>query len=86
MLGWLGVSDKTLRDEDEGEYQLSFEMWARLRYNVFTRALTDPALQDAARSGLVDSHNALYIAPGCSEEVGQAAESRYGHTWLGCIH
>jgi hypothetical protein len=86
LLGQLGISDKTLHDEEEGEYQLSFEMWARLRHNFFTRPLTDPELQDAARAGLVDSRNGLYIAPGCSPQVAEVADGRFGRTWLGCIH
>ena len=86
LLGRLGIADKTLHSEEEGEYQLSFEMWARLRYNFFTRAITDPDLLEAARAGLVDSHGGLYVTPGTSDIVAATADERFGHTWLGCIH
>ncbi|HYN81832.1 MAG TPA: DUF3800 domain-containing protein [Gemmatimonadaceae bacterium] len=86
LLGRLGISDKTIHDDEEGEYQLSFEMWARLRYNFFTRNLTDPELQEEARRGLMDSRNGLYLAPGCNEQLVQMADERFGRTWLGCIH
>jgi hypothetical protein len=86
LLGRAGISDKTLKSEEEGEYQLSFEMWAQLRYQFFRRQITDPALQEAARSGLVDSSSGLYIAPGTPAHIAEAAEGRFGKTWLGCIH
>jgi hypothetical protein len=86
LLGRLGISDKMIRDENEGEYRLSFEMWARLRYQFFRRALTDPDLQEAARAGLVDSRSGLYVAPGCPAELAEAVVGRFGRTWLGCIH
>jgi hypothetical protein len=61
-------------------------MCARLRYNIFRQALTDPELRDAAEAGLADSSNGLYIAPGCSAEVAEVAQARLGRAWLGCIH
>jgi len=86
LLGRMGVADKTIWDEEEGEYQLSFEMWARLRYNFLTRELTDPEQQEAASAGLMDSRGGLYVAPGCSALVAERAQDRFGQTWLGCIH
>jgi hypothetical protein len=86
LLGRLGIADKTLHSEEEGEYQLSFEMWARLRYNFFRRPVTDPGLREAAKGGLVDSAGGLYIAPGTGVEVAEVADARFGKTWLGCIH
>jgi hypothetical protein len=86
LLGRLGISDKTIYSESEGEHQLSFEMWARLRWHFFTRPVTDPALREAAASGLVDSHGGLYLAPGLDPVVAEMAEERFGMTWLGCIH
>lgn len=86
LLGRMGIADKTLYSEEEGEYQLSFEMWARLRYNFFQRPITDPELGEGSRAGLVDSTGGLYIAPGTSAEVAEVAGARFGTTWLGCIH
>jgi hypothetical protein len=82
----LGVSDKALHSAQEGEWQLSFEMWAKLRYNFFCRPIDDPSLREAANAGLVDSHHGLYIAPGCTQAVASVADARFGETWLGCIH
>lgn len=86
LLGRLGIADKLLRDDEEGEYQLSFEMWARLRYNFLVRDLHEPEQEDAAAAGLMDSKGGLYIAPDCDEAVVNAALQRFGYTWLGCIH
>ncbi len=86
LFGRARISDKTLRSDEEDEYQLSFEMWARLRYNFFRRRITDPALEAAARSGLVDSSGGLYVAPGTPATIAEAAEGRFGKTWLGSIH
>lgn len=86
LLGRLGIADKLIQDDEEGEYQLSFEMWARLRYNVFIRTPTEPDRQEAAEAGMMDSRGGLYVAPGCSSIVREMAEDRFGQTWLGCIH
>lgn len=86
LLGTMGISDKTVRDEEEGEYQLSFEMWARLRYSFLVRELTEPGLEDAAAAGMLDGRCGLYIAPECDSLVSEMALARFGHTWLGCIH
>lgn len=86
LLGRMGVADKTIHSRDEGDFQLSFEMWARLRYNFFVREPTDPERREAARSGMMDSSGGLYIAPGCSPHIAETAYERFGQTWLGCIH
>jgi hypothetical protein len=86
LLGRMGVSDKLINDEEEGEYRLSFEMWARLRHNFFISTPTEPERQEAAQAGMLDSRGGLYIAPTCTSLVREMADDRFGQTWLGCIH
>jgi hypothetical protein len=92
LLGHMGIVTKTVKagansgyDEND-EFPLEFELWARLRWNLMSRAITDPELANAANSGLVDTTCALYVAPSCPPELVDMAHSRFAHTWRGCIH
>lgn len=92
LLADLGLLAKTVKagpnsgyDEDM-DMPLEFELWASLRYQFFSRRLTDPTLADAAASGLVDSSGALYVSPRCSAALREAAEGRFARMYLGCIH
>jgi hypothetical protein len=86
LLGQMGLIDKMISDEEDGEYSLAFEMWARLRYNFFTKTLTDPDRREEARRGMMDSKSGLYIVPEVNAMVTKVAQQRFGDTWLGCIH
>lgn len=92
LLGQMGIVTKTVKagansgyDEDD-DLPLEFELWARLRWNLLSRNLTDPELQEAASAGLVDTTCGLYVATTCSSDLAEAASVRFGQTWLGCIH
>jgi hypothetical protein len=92
VLADLGLVSKTVKagpnsgyDEDL-DLPLEFELWAALRWSFPCKLITDPDLQGAAQSGLVDTSGAIYVAGNCPAEVRGAAEARYRQTWRGCIH
>jgi hypothetical protein len=90
LLGRLGMNTKIIRDpsSDGGieEWPLDFELWARLRWTILSRPITDRTLEDEAAAGLVDSSCALYVAPELDEHLAFIVNQRFRHTWLGCIH
>lgn len=93
LLAELGVVKKVVKvGSDSGydadtEVDLEFELFARVRYNVFR----GPKLS-VEESGKGEPHWAdvrsygLHIAENCSEVLRRAADSRLGMIYLGCIH
>ena len=69
------------------ETELEFKLWAGLRYNFFAAA---PPPYNTWKSQLdfkvdVESRG-LHISDHCEEAVRDAALSRFGSMYLGCIH
>ncbi len=95
LLDSLGLVTKTTRVGPEAGYapdtemELGFEMWASLRWHFFSSAEgvaieTDDDIQRAMHVGTED--HALLIASCCPRELHEAAHSRFGSKYRGCIH
>jgi hypothetical protein len=93
LLAQLGIVKKTVKAgpnsgyDPDSDMPLEFELWAGLRYNFFA---TGPPPVDTWKSQLdfkidVESKG-LHISNSCDESVKNAALSRFGSMYLGCIH
>jgi len=73
--------------EPDLEFELGFELWASLRYQLFSRTVPEAPngsklpgpVHDVASCG-------LYVSERCNEELRHAAHARFGSVYLGCIH
>ncbi len=76
---------KVLNDNVE-ETELTFEMFATIRYTFFNRGLTiytDDPIKDAT----VDVEPfGLYVSEYCDETLAEKARTVFGSVYLGCIH
>jgi hypothetical protein len=89
----LGLVKKTVKAgpnsgyDPEADMPLEFELWAGLRYKFFA---TGPPPFDTWTSQLdfkVDvASKGLHVSSRCEEFVKNAAFSRFGSMYLGCIH
>jgi len=93
MLAQLGLVKKKVKvGENSGydpdsETEFGFELWARVRNNFFAAA---PPPVDTWKSQLdfqveVESRG-LHIADSCDTKIRDAALTRFGSMYLGCIH
>lgn len=91
----LGLLKKTVKaGEDSGydpelEINLGFALWARIRYCFFhapSRIQPDKELFNITDFTVDVKPCGLYIAEGCSTQLKEAAETRFGTMYLGCIH
>jgi hypothetical protein len=93
LLSELGLVKKMVKAgknsgyDPHSEMELDFELWAGLRHNFFAAG---PPPYESWTSQLdfqvdVESRG-LYIADSCDAKVRQAAISRFGKMYLGCIH
>ena len=73
--------------DPDADMPLEFELWAGLRYNFFA---TGPPPYDSWESQLdfkVDVESkGLHVSSSCEESIKNAALSRFGSMYLGCIH
>ncbi len=73
--------------DPDADMPLEFELWAGLRYNFFA---TGPPPYDTWESQLdfkVDVESkGLHVSSSCEEFIKNAALSRFGSMYLGCIH
>ena len=93
LLAQLGLVKKTVKAgpnsgyDPDADMPLEFELWAGLRYNFFA---TGPPPYDSWKSQLdfkVDVESkGLHVSSSCDESVKNAALSRFGSMYLGCIH
>jgi hypothetical protein len=93
LLAELGSVKKTVKAGPDSGYDpdadmpLEFELWAGLRYNFFA---TGPPPYDTWESQLdfkVDVESkGLHVSRSCDESIKNAALSRFGSMYLGCIH
>ena len=93
LLAQLGLVKKTVKAgpnsgyDPDADMPLEFELWAGLRYNFFA---TGPPPYDTWKSQLdfkVDVQSTgLHISSSCDESIKNAAISRFGSMYLGCIH
>lgn len=91
----LGLLKKTVKAvEDSGyepglEIDLGFVLWARIRYCFFhahSRLQSDKEFFDAKDFTVDVKSCGLHIAKSCSAQLKEAAETRFGTMYLGCIH
>jgi hypothetical protein len=92
LLAELGLVSKTVKAGVDSGYDpnldidLAFELWASVRYSLFTRDRID-AEKDPIEGFTVDTGSyALYLDPSCPSTLKEAATRRFGRTYLGCIH
>jgi len=71
--------------DDDVEINLGFEMWADMRYAFLSIGNGADIDDDDFAIVLVEPHG-LYVDSSASPEVTEAAHSRFGSMYLGCIH
>lgn len=93
LLAQLGLIDKIVKAGENSGYdpdddmELEFMLWAGLRWNFLAAPGAPPDQWESQLDWQVDvSSRGLYIAATCDEVLRQAAESRFGKMYLGCIH
>ena len=96
LLEEMGIVKKQVKAGKNSGYHpddmlaLGFELWASLRYSLlgkqtYIEGLSPPPDDPANPYFLIDGHG-LYIAPTCSENLGESVRKRFGINYLGCIH
>lgn len=93
LLDSLGLVTKTVRVGEESGYpsdtemKLGFEMWASLRWHFFSGQPLASADEDPVRGTTVPTEDyALFVAASCPAQLADAARSRFGTMYRGCIH
>lgn len=94
----LGLLRKTVRAGEDSGYdpdlmiELGFELWATVRYCFFGEGPDVTVAQLEEAEDLTEllrvtvGKRGLYVADSCSERLRNAAESRFGSIYIGCIH
>ena len=91
LLETLGLVTKLVKAGPNSGYdpdldiELGFELWAGLRYQFFNSGLPENVQSNEDMVVDVEPYG-LHIAEGCSALLRQAALSRFGKQYLGCIH
>jgi len=87
----MGIIKKTVKAGDNSGYdpkmeiELSFEMFATLRYNIFSKAREISG--DMVKDLTCDvGEKGLYVSEKCSDELKDVAHATFGTVYLGCIH
>src|SRR6267154_472279 len=93
LLAQLGLIKKMVRAgensgyDPESEMELEFELWAGLRYNFFAAAPPPVDTWKSQSDFRVDVESrGLHIADSCDTRTREAAWTRFGSMYLGCIH
>lgn len=95
LLEHMGLVTKKVRaGENSGydpdlEVELGFELWASLRYSFFKapQPKPGPIPDDPVGELMFDVENyGLHISSSCTARLREAALSRFGECYLGCIH
>jgi hypothetical protein len=68
------------------EFGLGYELWATLRYCFFTQDQIDIEKDQAEGFTLNVEPYGLHIAQSCPAALQEAARSRFGKCYMGCIH
>lgn len=88
----LGISKKMVKAGKSSGYdpnmemELGFEMWATLRYRLFSKRLrpsSGDTLEDAIQE--VEPYG-LYISSLCTQSLAKQAREAFAEVYLGCIH
>lgn len=89
----MGLIDKMVKagpdsgyDPDD-EIELSFELFASLRYSIFNEGNSNPQTGDQFIDAVMQVGDAgLFISKFCLPELAAAAKATFGTVYLGCIH
>jgi len=68
------------------DIELEWELWARLRYSWFRGEAKDRPSDLTAMQFVNVEDYGLYVSDAASAELKEAAISRFGRMYLGCIH
>jgi hypothetical protein len=91
LLEHMGLVDKVLPAGENSGYDpnemfaIGYHFWAAIRYALLSRPIKQE--KDDEPNPFVDVASCgLYVDPNCGEELQDAAISRFGVNYLGCIH
>lgn len=91
LLEALGLITKSVKAGPNSGYDpdldigLGFELWAGVRYQFFSSGLPDDIRSNEDMVVDVESRG-LHISDACPAPLREAARSRFGKQYLGCIH
>ncbi len=93
LLDQLGLVMKTIKAgpnsgcDPDADMPLGFELWARLRWRFFALGPPPYDTWKSQEDFKVDvKSSGLHVSDACDESIKDAALSRFGYMYLGCIH